>query len=257
MQHIMSMNNPQVKSWRKLQNKKERNKTKTYLIEGFHLVDEAISYEERSINKIILREDLTNKPEVENIINKINESNIVIITKQIADSIARTETNQGIFAEIKIPDKKEMTEIQSPFLLLDAVQDPGNVGTMIRTADAAGFQAVILGKGTVDLYNDKTLRAAQGSHFHLDIYQADLAEFIQEFKRQGYPVFATVLNQEAKSYKEIKVDSPFSLVVGNEGAGVSDEVIELVNQNIYIPMKGQTESLNVAIASSILMFYLN
>lgn len=257
MQHIMSMNNPQVKSWRKLQNKKERNKTKTYLIEGFHLVDEAISYEEGLINKIILREDLTNKVEVKNIINKLDESNIVVITKEIADSIARTETNQGIFAEMKIPDKKEITEIKGPFLLLDAVQDPGNVGTMIRTADAAGFQAVTLGEGTVDLYNDKTLRAAQGSHFHLDIYQENLPEFIQEFKRQGYPVFGTVLNQEAKSYKEIKVDSSFALVVGNEGAGVSDEVIELVDQNIYIPMKGKTESLNVAIASSILMFYLN
>lgn len=257
MKHIMSINNPQIKSWRKLQNKKERMKTKKYLIEGFHLIEEAIKSEKHSINKIIVREDIVDLPESKEIIKEFNKNNLIIITKQIAEGISATESNQGIFAEMDIPVREEKIEIQGPFLFLDAVQDPGNVGTMIRTADAAGFQGLILGKGTVDLYNDKTIRAAQGSHFHLEIYQADLAGFIQAFKNQSYPVFGTALNQDAKSYKEITTDSPFALILGNEGAGMSDEINELVDQNIYIPMKGQTESLNVAIAASILMFYLN
>lgn len=257
MQHIMSLNNPQVKDWRKLQNRKQRTKQNAYLVEGFHLIEEAMNHAQSLIQKIIIREDLLEERTTQEIVEQFELDQLVVVTKEIADSIATTETNQGIFAELTLPAHQAIEEIRAPFLLLDAVQDPGNVGTMIRTADAAGFQGVILGKGTVDLYNDKTLRAAQGSHFHLDVYSMDLAEIIPIFKEQGYPIFGTTLNQEAKSYKEVQVDQPFALVVGNEGAGVSEEIIQMVDQNIYIPMTGQTESLNVAIAASILMFYLN
>lgn len=257
MQHIMSINNPTVKNWRKLQKKKEREKTNSYLIEGFHLIEEAIKYQEKSIHKVMIREDLVKNVEVKEILKNFEKDQIVVITKQIADGISTTETNQGVFAEMKISESTFPNEITAPFLLLDAVQDPGNVGTMIRTADAAGFQGVILGKGTVDLYNDKTLRAAQGSHLHLEIFQGNLIEFIKEFKENNLPIVGTELNSETKSYKKLKVDTNFGLVVGNEGNGVSNEVLELVDQNVYIPMKGHAESLNVAIAASILMFYLN
>lgn len=257
MQHIMSINNPQVKNWRKLQNRKERTKTKTYLIEGFHLIEEAIKHQKQSINKIMVREDLIEGTEVGMILEEIGKEQIIVITKQIADGISETETNQGIFAEMKILEQAFPAEITAPFLFLDAVQDPGNVGTMIRTADAAGFQGVVLGKGTVDLYNDKTLRAAQGSHLHLEIHQGDLVEFIQKFRENELQVLGTELNSEAKSYKDVEISGAFGLIVGNEGVGVSEEVLALVDQNIYIPMKGHAESLNVAIAASILMFQLN
>lgn len=253
----MSINNPQVKNWRKLQNRKERTKTKSYLIEGFHLIEEAINHQKQAINKIMVREDLVKSTELKVISKAIAKDQIVVITKQIADGISETETNQGLFAEMKIIEEAFPTEITAPFLFLDAVQDPGNVGTMIRTADAAGFQGVVLGKGTVDLYNDKTLRAAQGSHLHLEIHQGDLVEFIQKFRENELDVLGTELNAEAKSYKDVKVDTAFGLIVGNEGVGVSKEVLDLVDQNIYIPMKGHAESLNVAIAASILMFHLN
>lgn len=257
MQQIMSINNPQVKNWRKLQNRKQRTKTKTYLIEGYHLIEEAIKHQKASINSIMVREDLVKTAELQTILKEIGEEQVIIVTKEIADGISETETNQGIFAEMKIIEQTFPTEISGPFLLLDAVQDPGNVGTMIRTADAAGFQGVVLGKGTVDLYNDKTLRAAQGSHLHLSIYQEDLIETIPRLKKMNSQIIGTALNQEAKSYKEVTIDTSFALVVGNEGAGVSPEVLKLVDQNVYIPMKGHAESLNVAIASSILMFYYN
>jgi rRNA methylases len=113
-----------------------------------------------------------------------------------------------------------------------------------------------LGKGTVDLYNSKTLRSAQGSHFHLEVYEGDLKEFVAHFKEEGYPVFGTALNEDATSYKEVYVDTPFALVVGNEGAGINNELIDKIDQNIFIPMRGHAESLNVAIAASILMFHL-
>ncbi|MDN6161758.1 MAG: RNA methyltransferase [Atopostipes sp.] len=257
MKYIMSLNNPEVKEWRKLKKKKNRQKKGIYLIEGFHLIEEAMLYDRESLKRLILREDLVEESEVQAILRDINEAKLVVVTREIADGISATQSNQGIFAEMEISSKNILDTIKGPFLLLDAVQDPGNVGTMIRTADAAGFQAVVLGKGTVDLYNDKTLRSAQGSHFHLSIYEMDLLEFIPDFQKQNYPVFATELSQEAQSYKEIKVEEPFSLIVGNEGAGIRDEIAELVDQNIYIPMKGHTESLNVAIAASILMFHLN
>lgn len=257
MQHIMSINNPQVKNWRKLQNRKERRKTKTYLIEGFHLIEEAIKHQKQSINKIMIREDLVETSEIARILKEIEQEQAIVITKQIADGISETETNQGIFAEMKIVEEPFPAKINAPFLFLDAVQDPGNVGTMIRTADAAGFQGVVLGKGTVDLYNDKTLRAAQGSHLHLEIYQGDLVEFIQKFRENELQILGTALNTEAKSYKDVEIKGTFGLIVGNEGVGVSEEVLALVDQNIYIPMKGHAESLNVAIAASILMFHLN
>jgi len=228
-------------------------KQQSYLIEGFHLVEEALKYKKDEITNIIIREDLL---EEENFLSlNLEEDQIIVVSLNVAEEISETQTNQGIFAELMITSYDFPKEVQGPILLLDAVQDPGNVGTMIRSADAAGFQGVFLGKGTVDLYNAKTLRSAQGSHFHLEIYEGDLKDFITTFKEEGYPVLGTALNEKAVSYKEIYVDTPFSLIVGNEGSGMKSEIISMIDQNIFIPMVGQAESLNVAIAASILMFH--
>ena len=101
------------------------------------------------------------------------------------------------------------------------------------------------------------MRSAQGSHFHLDVFEGDLNNYISEVKGQGLTVYGTALNEKAISYKEINEVNPFALIVGNEGSGISKEIMTLIDQNIYIPMKGQSESLNVAIAASIIMFHLN
>lgn len=254
MLHITSINNPQVKKWRKLSLKKERTKQQSYLIEGFHLVEEALKHKKEKIQQIMIREDLLEDEDFLNL--NIDADKVVIINLNIAEEISETQTNQGIFAELTIKTLSFPKTIEGPILLLDAVQDPGNVGTMIRTADAAGFQGVFLGQGTVDLYNPKTLRSAQGSHFHLEIYEGDLKDFITQFKDAGYPVFGTVLNEDAVSYKDVYVETPFALVVGNEGSGINSEIIDRIDQNIFIPMYGHAESLNVAIAASVLMFHL-
>lgn len=250
---ITSVNNPQVKKWKKLSLKKERVKQQSYLIEGFHLVEEALKYKKDELTNVIVREDLLEEEDFLNL--NLDSDQIIVVNLIVAEEISETQTNQGIFAELAITANDFPKEIEGPILLLDAVQDPGNVGTMIRSADAAGFQGVFLGKGTVDLYNAKTLRSAQGSHFHLEIYEGELKDFIPAFKEEGYPVFGTALNEEAVSYKEVYVDTPFSLVVGNEGSGMNNEIVSMIDQNIFIPMIGQAESLNVAIAASILMFH--
>ena len=254
MDHITSVNNQQVKDWKKLKLKKERVKQSSYLVEGFHLVEEALKHKKNDILQVMVREDLLENKEFLNL--EIDTNKVIVINLNIAEEISETQTNQGVFAELAIETFAFPEVIEGPILLLDAVQDPGNVGTMIRTADAAGFQGVFLGKGTVDLYNSKTLRSAQGSHFHLEVYEGDLKEFISHFKEEGYPVFGTALNEEATSYKDVYVDTPFALVVGNEGAGINNELIDEMDQNIFIPMHGHAESLNVAIAASILMFHL-
>lgn len=254
MDHITSVNNQKVKDWKKLKLKKERVKQSSYLVEGFHLVEEALKHKEKDVLQVMVREDLLENEEFLNL--EIDKNKLSVINLNVAEEISETQTSQGIFAELAIETLRFPETIKGPILLLDSVQDPGNVGTMIRTADAAGFQGVFLGKGTVDLYNSKTLRSAQGSHFHIEVYEGDLKEFMARFKEEGYPVFGTSLNEEAISYKEVAVDTPFALLVGNEGAGINDEFISQIDQNIFIPMHGHAESLNVAIAASILMFHL-
>lgn len=255
MTDITSINNQQVKDWKKLHTRKERKKSNKYLVEGFHLVEEALTYKNETIDQIILREDLQTEEAFLNL--KLDTKKVITVSQQVAQELSETETNQGIFAVLSIPLSTQPNSIDGPFLLLDAVQDPGNVGTMIRTADAAGFQGVFLGKGTVDLYNAKTIRSTQGSHFHIDVMEGDLAEFMSYLKQQKVKIYGTALNETAESYKNINEAAVFALMVGNEGSGISDEMMTFVDQNIYIPMKGQSESLNVAIAASILMFHLN
>lgn len=254
MADITSVNNATIKNWRKLHTKKERKKMNRYIVEGFHLVEEALKYKEKDIIQILIREDLVNDKDFLHL--SVNNEIVVTVNDAVAEALSETETNQGIFAILKITKSFIPSNINRPLLLLDAVQDPGNVGTLIRTADAAGFHGVILGEGTVDLYNAKTLRSAQGSHFHLEVYDGSLKDFIIPLKEQNVSILGTALNKNAESFKNVEMDLPFALIVGNEGSGISDDILPLIDKNIYIPMKGHAESLNVAIAASIIMFHL-
>ena len=138
-------------------------------------------------------------------------------------------------------------------LLVDAVQDPGNIGTMIRTADAAGIDAVVLGKGSVDAFNPKTLRSAQGSHFHIPVVRGDLMEWIENLQQDGVRVYGTSL-EESISYKAVEPSEAFALMVGNEGSGISPQLLAKTDENVIIPILGGAESLNVAVATGILLY---
>lgn len=246
---LTSRQNDQVKKWIKLKKKKERQKTNTFLIEGYHLIEEAIKSGMEVIELII------SELVVDSLSDDLKHYQYTIVTEEISNEIADTETTQGIFAVVKMPQPTQQKG--SKILLLDEVQDPGNVGTMIRSADAAGFTKVVLGKGTVDAYNQKVLRSAQGSHFHLTVETANLEDLIPELKNQGITVYGTDLSINSKNYKTMKSRNNIALIVGNEGSGVKSSVLDLVDETLHIPIKGQAESLNVAIAASILMFHLS
>jgi TrmH family RNA methyltransferase len=248
MNWIQSTQNTKVKNWRKLSTKKEREKSKTYLVESFHLVEEALK------NKNIVREiiisdgvDLPSNLDISNV-------EMYMVSEEIAKSLAETETTQGIFAVCEIDKNNDKVPEGKSYLLLDGVQDPGNVGTIIRTADAAGIETVILGDGCADLFNSKVLRSAQGSHFHVNIVRASLLPTIQTLKENGVKVFGTSL-ENGVDYRNIDQPSAYALLVGNEGQGVSKDILNETDQNLFIPIYGRSESLNVAVATGILTYH--
>lgn len=249
MKRIESKQNALVKHWKKLVSaKKERDKTGEYIVEGFHLTEEALKNKDQVIH-IIKREDVEIPREW-----SLDDVYLVEVTDSVAKEIAETETSQGIFAHCKQREISGSEQAKwSKLLLVDSVQDPGNIGTMIRTADACGIDAVILGKGCADLYNPKTLRSAQGSHFHLPVIRGNLAELIEKLKERHIPVFGTAL-ENAVDYRKLDKTESFALLVGNEGSGVHQALLEKTDQNVVIPIFGQAESLNVAVATGILLY---
>ena len=243
---ITSKANSVVKNAKKLHQKKYRKSA--YLIEGWHLFEEAVQAGV-TIEKIFAlesyRDQLAAFPQT------------VWVSEEILRDLADTQTPQGIVAviqkeEVGLPDLH-----QGKYLFLEDVQDPGNVGTMIRTADAAGFTGVIVSDKSADIYSLKTLRSMQGSHFHLPIYRMPLASFVEEAKKSNLPILATTLSRESKDYRELSPLEDFVLVMGNEGQGISSVMAESADQLVHISMKGRAESLNVAVAAGILMFYFS
>ncbi|WP_226085461.1 TrmH family RNA methyltransferase [Mesobacillus sp. S13] len=247
MKYIQSDKNPQVKQWKKLLTRKERDKSGLFLVEGFHLVEEALTKNE-DVEEIILSEKTELPPGLD-----YGSIPVTVVTDEISRQLADTETTQGIFAVCR--QSKQTLNKGKSYLLIDSVQDPGNLGTMIRTADAAGIETVVVGKGSVDIYNPKVLRSAQGSHFHLPVVSGDLSEWITELKDKNIPVYGTAL-ENGVVFTEATVNEAFALLVGNEGSGVNKELLAQTTQNLYIPIYGQSESLNVAVAAGILLYYL-
>lgn len=243
---ITSKANSVVKNAKKLHQKKYRKSS--YLIEGWHLFEEAVQAGAR-IEKIFALaehgEKLTDYPQT------------VFVTEEILLDLADSQTPQGIVAIVQ-KEEEQMPDLTSgKYLCLEDVQDPGNVGTMIRTADAAGFSGVVVSSKSADIYSLKTLRSMQGSHFHVPIYRVPVGIFVEEAKKGNLPILATTLSQESKDYRELARLENFALVMGNEGQGISPFMADQADQLVHISMKGQAESLNVAVAAGILMFYLS
>ncbi|WP_456273806.1 TrmH family RNA methyltransferase [Bacillus sp. AK031] len=249
MKYVQSAKNPQVKQWKKLHTKKERDRSGTYIVEGFHLVEEALKVK-NVVKEILVKEgvDLPSSWDMD-------DTAITMISEDAAKAVAATETSQGVFAVCTQPQDSDVQLKGKTFLLLDEVQDPGNLGTIIRTADAAGIDTVILGEGSADLYNPKVLRSAQGSHFHLPVLKGNLSDWISLLKTEGIPVYGTAL-ENSTEYHNVPSSDSFALILGNEGKGVSESILKSTDRNLYVPIYGQSESLNVAIAAGILMYHL-
>lgn len=249
LKYIQSLQNSQVKQWKKLLTKKERDRSGTFLVEGYHLVEEALKQQEQVL-ELIISEKTGLPPRLD-----AGQTPIYMVTEEISDSLSDTEAPQGIYAVCRQTRQEGMLQDAKTFLLIDAVQDPGNLGTMIRTADAAGIDAVVVGRGSVDIYNGKVLRSAQGSHFHLPIIRGDLHEWTAKLKGKNIPVYGTAL-EGATAYTGISTENSFALMVGNEGSGISKDLLAETTANLYIPIYGKSESLNVAVATGILLYFL-
>ncbi|PNZ25631.1 TrmH family RNA methyltransferase [Staphylococcus rostri] len=246
MEEITSIQNVKVKNYNKLKKKKERDKQHRAIIEGFHLIEEAVD------SGIVVEQLFMIEPS--RVPEKLQTAaqECFVINQKVAEALSGTVTPQGVFAVIQ---KATVTsENAQQVLILDRIQDPGNLGTLMRTADAAGLDLVVLAKGTADVYQEKVLRASQGSVFHIPTIEVDnVVEYVQNF---AGPVYGTAL-ENAVSYHDVpSKQETFALVLGNEGQGMSDELLNATTQNVTIPIYGRAESLNVAIAAGILMFHL-
>lgn len=249
--YIESKENSLFKETKKLKERRNRTKEGKYLIEGFRLIQEAFKAD-MEIENLIIDEESQEKLN-EYLDGYISKENVYIIKKNLFTMLTSTETPQGAIAVVKSKELKKETK-GGFYLLCDKVQDPGNLGTIIRTAHAAGVDGIILTKGTVDIYNDKVIRSTMGSLFYIPIIQDDdNLSFTKKLKDDGFSLVATSL-QESKDFFKSDLKGKIILSVGNEGNGISKEVFSLADKKVKIPMPGGAESLNVAIATSIILF---
>ena len=249
MLEIESKNNNLFKEIKKLKEKKHRIKSNKYLIEGLRFVEEAIK-SKVSIDSIIFTESFKEKNP--DLFLKINENiKIIQMNEALLKQLCSTENPQGIVGVINMQNK----ELKSGELvvLVDKVQDPGNMGTIIRTAHAAGAAGIVMTKGTVDIYNDKTLRSTMGSIFYIPIVEDNSLDFVKSLKKEGYKLVVSSL-QGKNNFFEENLQGKVMIAVGNEGNGVSDEVYDIADIKVKIPMPGEAESLNVAVATSIMIY---
>lgn len=236
---INSVSNEKIKKYSKLLQKKYRDESNLYLISTDHLVREAIK--ERNVVDIFLLE------------NKENYyGNVTIVTETVMRKLTNLKTLPNVVAVVK---KKKEENIKGNLILLDGVQDPGNVGTIIRSAVAFNIDTIVFGNGTVDVYNEKVLRASEGMINNINIIKKDLVDIIMELKVNGYEIIGTKVDG-GTDIKNIK-SKKFALLVGNEGNGVSKELLDLCDVFAYIKMNDSCESLNVGVATSIIIHELN
>lgn len=241
MKEITSINNELIKSASKLKEKKYRDIENCFLVEGYHLVEMAKDY----LKTIFVLD--------ENDYGKIDGVEYYLVNENIINKLSQTKNPQGIVA---ICRKKEEKEISSNMvIMLDNVQDPGNVGTIIRSALAFNCFDIILSEDTVDIYNDKVIRGSQGAMFKVNIVYHDILEEIRVLKEKGYRVFGTAL-KNGKSIKDISFPKKSVVILGNEGSGVREEVLNVTDDNIYVDMNKDIDSLNVGVAGSIIMYEL-
>ncbi len=238
---IESIDNKKIKEIRKLNQKKYRETSKTFLVEGIHLIEEA--------NKAgLLKEIILEENENTNINVKVT-----YVTYNVIKSISELSNPYKV---IGICSYKKEEEYKDKILVLDNVQDPGNLGTIIRSALAFNIDTIILGNDTADLYNSKVLRGCQGMNFHINIVRRDIEKEITNLKKEGYKIYITDVNN-GKDIKDVKVSGKYAIIMGNEGSGIKSSIKDKTDEKIYINMNENCESLNVAVATSIILYEIN
>ena len=257
MNVIQSNQNNTIKEIKALHLKKNRDAQSLYFVEGIRFVSDAIE-NKQDIVKVVISDKLESLNGGKDLIDRVTAlcSECFLVSEKLFKEISDTQTPQGILAVLK---KREfefesVIEYGSSVVILDGLQDPGNVGTIIRTADAAAVSAVILTKGCVDLYSPKVLRSTMGSIFHMPILEGiSIKATIGLLKKSGYKVIASHLNGQNNYYEE-DLTGKSAIIVGNEANGISYETVETADSLVKIPMPGRAESLNASVAASIMIY---
>jgi len=254
---LTSPDNPKIKYFSLLKTKKKRTSSGKFLIEGIHLVSEALRVGQ--LENVIYCSHLTEKFDGKALLGKVISSNVPHeeVNIKIMKQLSQVESPQGIIAIAKPrrTDLGSLFEIENPSIVIACgIQDPGNLGTIIRTADAAGCSGLVISSGTADPYNEKAIRASSGSIFHLNIVKVDdIIDLITSLKRRGIKVISAVVGAD-KKYYEIDYKRPFALVIGNEGQGLPEAVEKLSDFSVSIPIMGGAESLNAAVSSAVILY---
>ena len=257
MNHVVSsLSNPIVKEIKKLYKRKYRWQKKLFIVEGIKIIEECIK-EKWNIKYIIIKEDFPLKFEISRLIDCIDGNNIIIVSEKVFNEITDMENPQGILGviEFNLSDMEFLFKVKDKFfIIIDELQDPGNMGTIIRAGDAFGVNGIIITQGCVDIYSPKVVRSTMGSIFHVPIVFADdKLKLIKDLKEKKVAVYATSLRGNIH-INRVNFRRDFALIIGNESNGVTEDFLRTADSLIKIPMKGKAESLNAAIASSIIMY---
>lgn len=254
MQIISSKENESIKHIKKLKDKKQRNISNEYIIEGIKLVQEAIQ-EKANIKQIVLCDDCEKTESIsKELMYEIAKHECIYVTNKIFKYLSEVQAPQGILAVIEKNNiDKDIDYTQDIIVVLDDVQDPGNLGTILRTVDSIGMTQILVSKGTADAYNPKVVRSTMGAIFRVKIIECeDLTKTIKEIKKHKFKIVVSSLQTENSIY-DIDYQKKV-IVIGNESNGVEPHLQEIADEKIKIPMLGKTESLNASVATGIILY---
>ena len=244
MEHITSLKNPKVTAWKALKDRKGRRESGCFLVEGRKMVEEALA-SAFDVETVLVQEGMELPDGL--------TMSVYELPAHVLAAVCDTKTPQGIAAVVRM---KEQSALGKHIVVLDGVQDPGNVGTIIRTADAAGLDGVLLSNQCADVFSPKVLRATMGSIFRMNLRTTDdLPGELTKLREKGYSILSSQLDGTA-FYERQGVAERFALIIGNEGNGVSEQVQQTATHRVRLPMRGGAESLNAAIAAAIMMYEL-
>ena len=254
MQVITRKDNELIKHIKKLKDKKERDLSNEYIIEGIKLIQEAIQ-ENAKIKQIIICDDCEKTESIpKDLMYEIAKQECIYVTNKIFETITEVMNPQGILAIIEKQSKEiQIDDKQDIILALDDIQDPGNLGTILRTADSIGLTQILVSKGTADCYNPKVVRSTMGAIFRVKIIECeDLVKTLKEIKKHKFEIVVSSLQTDNSIY-DINYHKKV-IVIGNEANGVKKEIQDLADKKIKIPMLGKTESLNASVATGIILY---
>ena len=247
MDYINSLENNTIKKIKKLKIKKYREEEQLFIAEGRKFLDFTFEPE-----IIVFRENYETAGEIEEKLEKF-QCRKIIVSEKVFGQLTSQENSQGVIVVYPYI-KGSLEKLQKNIVVLDKIGDPGNLGTIIRVADAAGFKDIILTKGSVDCYNEKVVRSSMGSILNMNILYMEEEELITFLKREGYKIEVTALDKDSVSYTEMKLTERNAIVFGSEGDGVSQNFLKMCDEKIIIPIYGIAESLNVAMACGIILY---